>query len=285
MSRLVPPLLFASLVSGCTCAPLDPCDGVRCVEGWCDPREGRCVSLSPGAEDAGADAAVTDAGLADAGLTADAGLVDVDAGARCVTFRDCPAGEACDGLLGTCARTPPTPAFPNGGGARTPCMPFDGGNLPCVESCPHGFVCLANECVLAGSAGLLQVTLRFPLDEDLDLHVVEPTPSGPVELWFSEPLQFPALGKLDLDSNAGCNVDGVNVENVIYPAGATPHAGTYKVRVEYYQVCAGAPRVPYQVTVRVGREVRHFCGEFDPVTAHHQGTLGSGVPVVDFVVP
>lgn len=190
------------------------------------------------------------------------------------------------------------------GGVTARCLP---GSPPtpmtCTTECPKGYVCQGGRCVLRGSSGPLQVTLRFPVAEDLDLYVVEPLPDGGTcEVFYQQPnvdagpppipLPFPlptpvkcgAKGWLDLDSNAACRIDNVNVENIIWSPGVTPWSGRYVVRVNYWQNCSATSPVPYEVEVRVFGQTRYYCGSFQPSQASGGG-LGAGRFVADFVVP
>lgn len=102
--------------------------------------------------------------------------------------------------------------------------------------------------------GDLKISLTFDRETDLDLHVVEPS---------EEPIFFGKRysrsgGELDLDSNAGCNVDGVNNENVYWQTGTAP-AGEYKVYVHHFKPCTKEP-VKYLVTVYNGRNVQTYEG-------------------------
>lgn len=173
----------------------------------------------------------------------------------------------------------------------------------CTTECPKGYTCQGGRCVLRGSTGPIQVTLRFRDDEDLDLYVVEPLPDGGTcEVFYQQPnvdagpppipLPFPlptpvkcgAKGWLDLDSNAACRIDRVNVENIIYSPGVTPWSGRYVVRVNYWQNCMASGMVPYEVEVRANGQTRYFCGNFTPSQASGGG-LGAGRFVADFVIP
>ena len=186
-------------------------------------------------------------------------------------------------------------------GMTTHCLAFDAGTTSCSTECARGFVCLNGKCELRGSGGPIQVTLRFPLSEDVDLHVVEPVDGGTCEIWYGNPnidagpppipLPFPipipgscgALGWLDLDSNPACNLDNVNVENVIYPPSKPPTLGTYKVRVDYYQHCSATQPVAYEVEVRAGGSARYYCGSFTP-SMSDMGSAGSGRNVTQFTL-
>lgn len=138
----------------------------------------------------------------------------------------------------------------------------DGGS--CSEfGCPQGFTCVNSQCILNGGNGGLQVTLSFDNDEDLDLHVIEP--NGTSAVWYGDTNRpagtsnSGAVGSLDRDSNAGCNIDHINIENVIYPASGFP-SGTYKVYVDYYEQCDGNSTVPYGVQVRANGAIYTYCG-------------------------
>jgi len=179
-----------------------------------------------------------------------------------------------------------------GSGLDGGCIHPDGGGVavPCTTECDRGFTCLNGSCVLRGGTGDVQVTLRWDQPEDLDLHVVEPLPdAGECEIYYSDTNNPPgtsscdAVGSLDLDSNAGCGIDNVDIENVIYPPGRPP-SGTYTVRVDYYSNCSATGPVPYEVEVRANGTILGYCGSFLPTDADN-GSAGSGVQVMTFVVP
>lgn len=94
--------------------------------------------------------------------------------------------------------------------------------------------------------GELQVSLTFDNAKDVDLHLIEPEYNDE----YGEPVSFwdrhiyygwstsAAGGDLDLDSNAGCNLDYINNENITYNGeDAFVPAGTYKVYVDLYSNC------------------------------------------------
>jgi len=127
------------------------------------------------------------------------------------------------------------------------------------------------------ASGPLQVSLSFNKGDDLDLHVV--TPAGP-EIYWEAKTELTG-GKLDLDSNASCSVlSGVNSENIAWPIGTKPGAGTYKVRVDFYQSCSSTP-VNYTVKVVNCGAVTSFSGSFQPSDAD-KGQAGSGREVATF---
>ncbi|GGG39667.1 YfaP family protein [Bizionia arctica] len=81
--------------------------------------------------------------------------------------------------------------------------------------------------------GALQVSLSFDNDKDIDLHLIEPNGD---HIYYSNP-QSNNGGYLDLDSNPGCSIDGINNENIFYPDNAIIEAGTYFVYVDMYSNC------------------------------------------------
>lgn len=215
----------------------------------------------------------------------------------CVHDGDCP-GSTCDPTLHACRPAPDAgapdagrlDAAPAGACAATldcdpPCDPGDAcmagvckPHVACVTECNRGFHCEQGGCVLNGGGGPIQVTLRWSDPEDLDLHLVEP---GGCEIYYSH---ASCVGSLDLDSNAGCSVDNVDIENVIYPAGSTPRSGTYRVRVDYFENCSATRPVPFQVIIRADGNESGFCGVFQP-SASDSGRQGSGRTIATFTYP
>ena len=106
-----------------------------------------------------------------------------------------------------------------------------------------------------GGEGDVQVSVSWDKESDVDLHVVDP--SGE-EIYYSN--RAGDNGELDLDSNAGCSIDGKKNENITFPAPAP--RGTYTVRLDYFDSC-GVSATNYVVTVRVkGQQTRTFSGTF-----------------------
>lgn len=229
---------------------------------------------------------------------------------QCVSPDDCPvAGSRCDLGTNTCMAGN---TGGGGGGSGLPtfddagmtsrCLPFDAGTLSCTTECPKGYECISNQCQLRGRSGPVQVTLRFNQPEDLDLHLVEPLPDGGTcEIYYAKPgvnpnapplpfpLPFPipncgAKGWLDVDSNAACMIDNIDVENIIYSPGVTPTGGPYIVRVVYYQHCSSRGPIPYEVEVRALGVTRFYCGQFQPGDANG-GNQGAGVTISTFSLP
>ena len=136
--------------------------------------------------------------------------------------------------------------------------------------------------------GDVQVNVTWDLDVDVDLHVLDP--SGE-EIYYGNDMSTSG-GTLDLDSNAGCNLDHVKAENITWPVGGAP-AGTYKVLVDYFEACTTGP-VNYVVTVNVkGHAPQTFAktfadgaSDFGSTCFPSSGdTLLCGVQITTFTVP
>ena len=177
------------------------------------------------------------------------------------------------------------------------CAPQDAGVVggSCVPNCNEGFQCLGGQCVLNGGGGPVQVTLRWNTTEDLDLHVSEPKPNGTTcEIDYTDPNNDPqdpsscgALGSLDLDSEAGCAVDHVDIENIIYPPGSSAPRGVYKVWVDHYANCDPAlTMVPFELEARFNGQSAGVCGVFVPTDSDWDNSnVTNGRYVMTFFVP
>ena len=128
--------------------------------------------------------------------------------------------------------------------------------------------------VLQVGTGDVQVTLAWDSDSDVDLHVVDP--SGQEVFWANR--DVPSGGNLDLDSNAGCSLDDVRNENIVWPVGQAPQ-GTYTVRVDYWSSC-GVEATDYTVLVNNGGNVEVFSGQF--TGTGDRGGAGSGIDITTF---
>lgn len=124
--------------------------------------------------------------------------------------------------------------------------------------------------------GDVQVNVTWDIDNDLDLHVVDPKGT---EVYWSRKVS-PEGGTLDSDSNAGCRIDGIRNENIVWPLGTAPR-GKYTVRVDHYANCKSAA-VNYAVTVQKhGQPAQTFSGSFSSAAGDHGGS-GSGTTVTTF---
>jgi hypothetical protein len=126
-------------------------------------------------------------------------------------------------------------------------------------------------------AGEVQVQVSWNAASDVDLHVVEP---GGEEIYYGNSASATG-GQLDVDSNAGCAIDGRQIENIRWTSGA-PN-GLYVVRVDYWDSC-GVALTNYSVTVRNGPQViGPISGVF--TGGGDQGGAGDGVFITQFRRP
>jgi hypothetical protein len=107
--------------------------------------------------------------------------------------------------------------------------------------------------------GDVQISLIWFNTNDLDLHCVDPT--GFEIYWKPEHRRSRSGGELDVDRNAGCNrTTPEPVENIYWPRGAAP-MGRYRVYLDFYQRCPGAPNeTSYKINVLHGGVRKEFSG-------------------------
>ena len=165
--------------------------------------------------------------------------------------------------------SPPQTAIPGATGSFNLCMRAREATTRLITP----GACHTFDLVKVGS-GDVQVTLSWNVDSDVDLHVVDP--QGNEVYWGNK--SVPSGGELDLDSNAGCRIDGVRNENVTWQGNA-PN-GTYKVRVDYWRSC-GVEETDYTVRINNGSRTSTFTGTF--TGDGDRGSAGSGVEVATFV--
>lgn len=141
---------------------------------------------------------------------------------------------------------------------------------------------------IEAGTGNLQVSLSWDIDNDIDLHLVQPNGE---EIYYAND-ESSTSGLLDIDSNAGCFLDGVRNENITYGDDAVVLAGDYIVRVDFYDECVfgGAETNFSVITYLEGNIVatssgsNPFTGSFTSGTAD-LGDEGSGVDIMKFNVP
>jgi len=110
------------------------------------------------------------------------------------------------------------------------------------------------------------VILRWNAYSDVDLHVTDP--KG-IEVYFGR-TSSPEGGRLDLDSNPACNIDGVNQEVITWPSNQAP-PGEYKVQVYYWSDC-GVARSDFSVTFMArGRTLQVVDGSFTGLGSPNRG--------------
>lgn len=119
----------------------------------------------------------------------------------------------------------------------------------------------------------VQVSLSWDAPSDLDLHVVDPLGE---DIYYANPSSSTG-GQLDVDSNAGCAIDGRQIENVRW---SRAPGGSYTVRVDNWDSC-GVARSNYTVTVKNGAAVNVFTGNF--IDVGDRGGAGSGRTIMTFV--
>jgi len=128
--------------------------------------------------------------------------------------------------------------------------------------------------------GDLQVSVSWDVDNDIDLHVVDP---NGFEVYYGDDTS-PEGGTLDLDSNAACDIDHVRNENVVWPVGKAP-SGSYTVRVDNFENCATLA-ANYVVTVqKKGQAAQTFMGSFAATDPGDFGGQGDGTVVTTFTYP
>ena len=138
--------------------------------------------------------------------------------------------------------------------------------------------------------GNLQVSLSWDVDNDIDLHLVQPDGE---EIYYGNEGSSTG-GRLDLDSNAGCFIDGVRNENITFDEEAVVLAGDYIVRVDFYEDCTfwgTGSKTNYSVVAYLEGQLvasttgrNPVTGVFAPGTATNGGE-GDGVEVMRFNVP
>ncbi len=155
-----------------------------------------------------------------------------------------PSGVSALELVITLANTPPTTDFQ----LRTILGSAGGVSQPITLQVQPGDLSLAD----------ISATLRWTGASDVDLHVIDALGQ---EVYWSD-TSTPEGGRLDLDSNPGCDIDNINQEIISWPAGKAP-AGDYRVFVQYYDDC-GIPSSAYNVKLAIkGRAVQTFTGTFN----------------------
>lgn len=102
--------------------------------------------------------------------------------------------------------------------------------------------------------GEVKVSIAWDSPTDVDLHVTEP---GGEHIYYSHKTSATG-GQLDLDSNAGCSIDGVNNENIVWPIGKSPN-GDFQVRVHMYQSPCGTGPASASGTLTIS-----YCGPDSP---------------------
>lgn len=107
--------------------------------------------------------------------------------------------------------------------------------------------------LMDAGTGILQVSLSWDKFNDVDLHLIDPNGE---EIYFANSTSATG-GQLDVDSNAACNIDEINNENIYYddsPNVTIPY-GEYEVLVDLWSNCDIVPNTNYTVLVHYGGEL------------------------------
>lgn len=97
---------------------------------------------------------------------------------------------------------------------------------------------------ITAGTGTLQISCSWDKPNDVDLHLIEPNGT---EIYYNNE-ESDNGGVLDIDSNADCDLDNINNENISYSAESIVEAGTYTVMVDLYSNCDVAGNTNFSVT-------------------------------------
>ena len=101
--------------------------------------------------------------------------------------------------------------------------------------------------------GAIEIKLAFSNSKDIDLHLY--TPSGEHIYYGNRGGSYQAEDGseitygLDVDSNAGCNIDNINKENIYIPAELV-ESGTYRVVVDMFKNCQPTIATNWSIVAR-----------------------------------
>jgi len=142
-------------------------------------------------------------------------------------------------------------------------------------------------------AEILTVSLQWDTPTDLDLHVLvlAKNAASYVEVWSKHRSLVPgdataktsSDGTLDFDSNAGCQIDGRNSENVIWKG--PPPTGHYVVRVAAASLCGLTAAAWHAYASASGVSKGAASGVLTDVAARSSAAAGSGVTAFEFDYP
>jgi len=142
-------------------------------------------------------------------------------------------------------------------------------------------------------SGTLAVTLEWDSATDLDLHVVAPAnnDAGVVEVWTkhrsadvqSTDAGMLSDGTLDFDSNADCQIDGRDQENVLWN-GPAP-IGHYVVRVAASSLCGLTSAAWHAYAEAGGVSKGEASGVLTEAATRSSAGEGSGVTAFEFYYP
>ncbi|MFZ5895393.1 MAG: hypothetical protein ACOY0T_30335 [Myxococcota bacterium] len=152
-----------------------------------------------------------------------------------------------------------------------------------------------NVCLPTQKPPALVISLAWDVDADVDLQVR--TPDGTLvdaKHPLAKPVDgepTPADGRLDLDSNAACSIDGVRRENLVFDQAAA--SGEYAVYANLFAGC-GKPSTRFTLTVHMPAEgsepgtfkqVEVFRNSGILLASQANGGAKLGLFVSNFIVP
>jgi hypothetical protein len=144
-----------------------------------------------------------------------------------------------------------------------------------------------------GLDGTLVVSLDWDSPVDLDLHVqtpiLAPNDAGFVTVWAKARSAEPNLpdagadGVLDFDSNEGCQIDGLDRENVVWTG--QPAAGHYIVRVDAFSLCGQTSAAWHAIAYTPEGAKGEASGVLTGAATREAPTAGAGLTAFEFDYP
>ncbi len=129
---------------------------------------------------------------------------------------------------------------------------------------------------VTSKTGDLNINLTFSNEKDVDLHLW--TPSGK-HIWYYN--RGTSSFGLDHDSNAGCDIDGLNNENIYIPSDYVED-GIYTVGVALYQNCNRSISTRWSIVARYKGDVIKPSSGKNPVSGIYQvGAYSEGDAAVN----
>jgi hypothetical protein len=138
--------------------------------------------------------------------------------------------------------------------------------------------------------GTLVVALDWSAPVDLDLHVqtplLAPNDAGVVTVWAKARSAEPktpdggADGVLDFDSNEGCQIDGLDRENVVWTW--QPPSGHYIVRVDAFSLCGQTSAAWHAIAYTPQATLGEASGVLTGAATREAPTAGAGLTAFEF---
>lgn len=142
--------------------------------------------------------------------------------------------------------------------------------------------------LIPAGTGELQVSLSWDKEDDVDLHLVK---RGDKRIYFSNRVLYNTTGEkvaeLDIDSNAGCSIDGVKNENIYFDI---LEDGVYSIYVDLYKKCSQSGSVGSKYIVNLiynNTSVNlsdHMIGKFDDDYTGSRNTVSKHVLIGTFSI-